>query len=147
MNFLLREPTETLFVYLPSAYLRRVNEPLAILLSSRGLIATQLGERLEALRYRKMVIAEPLQLRPTAEAEHAMIVFADLEGNEEAVAAAVQLLRTDPGTAHIPAIGFRREMNEGAQNALISRGFTVVVSESAILNHLPQLLDRALDIH
>jgi len=124
-----------------------VNEPLAILLCSRGLIATQLAERLEALRYRKQVIHDPAQLRPVAEAEHAMIAFADLEESEEAVAAAVQLLRTDPGTAHVPVIGFRREMNEGAQNALISRGFTVVVSDSAVLNHLSQLLDRALDVH
>jgi len=124
-----------------------VNEPLAILLCSRGLIATQLAERLEALRYRKQVIHDPAQLRPVAEAEHAMIAFADLEESEEVVAAAVQLLRNDPGTAHVPVIGFRREMNEGAQNALISRGFTVVVSDSAVLNHLSQLLDRALDVH
>ena len=124
-----------------------MNEPLALLLCSRGLIASQLRERLEALRYRITVLGEPAQLRAQAEAQKAMIVFADLEGREEAVAAAVKQLRADDFTAHIPVIGFSRELDDAAQSALAALGFTVVVNEAAILSHLPQLLGRALDIH
>jgi hypothetical protein len=138
---------EMLFVRLPSAYLRRVNEPMALLLCTRGLIATQLAERLEALRYRLVTMADPAELVTRALAEHAMVVFADLEGREEAVVSAVDNLRGNQTTAHIPVIGFRRELDEAAQAALSTRGFAVVVNESAILSHLAQLLDRALDVH
>lgn len=124
-----------------------MNEPLALLLCPRGLIATQLRERLEALRYRITVLGEPAQLGMQAEAGKAMVVIADLEGGEELVAAAVKQLRVGSSTAHIPVIGFRRELDEAAQSALTAAGFTVVVNETALLNHLAQLLDRALDVH
>jgi DNA-binding response OmpR family regulator len=124
-----------------------VNEPLALLLSSRGTIATQLAERLEALRYRMVAVADPVQLGPVAETEKPLVVLADLEGREELVARAVGQLRGQASTMHIPVIGFRRELEDAAQTALAARGFTVAASEAAILNHLPQLLEQALDVH
>lgn len=124
-----------------------MNEPLALLLCSRGLIATQLRERLEALRYRIVLLGDPAQLGERAGTEKAMVVIADLDGQEDAVTAAVQRMRADFTTAHIPVIGFRRELDEAAQSAVTSAGFTVAVNEAAILGHLAQLLDRALDLH
>jgi PleD family two-component response regulator len=123
-----------------------VNEPLALLLCSRRLIAIQLTERLEALRYRIVVLDEPAQLRTQAEADKAMVVFADMEGRDEALIAAVKQLRSNASTSHIPVIGFRRELDDAAQSALTAQGFATVVNETAILSHLTQLLDRALDI-
>lgn len=146
MKYFQAEATETLFVSRPTAYFHRVNEPLALLLCNRGTIAVQLGERLEGLRYRMVVITEPAELKARAEVEKAMVVFADLEGGEGPVASAVQALRQDGSTAHIPVIGFRRELDEAAISTLASQGFTIAVNEAAILNHLPQLLDRALDV-
>ena len=124
-----------------------MNAPLALLLCSRGLIATQLRERLEALRYRIAVLGDPTQLASQAEAEKAMVVFADLEAGVEAVTAAVRQLRSRDSTAHIPVIGFRRELDDAAVSDLTSRGFAVVVNEAAVLAHAAQLLDRALDLH
>jgi len=124
-----------------------VTEPLALLLCSRGLIATQLGERLEALRYRMATIANPAELILAAAREHAMVVLADMEGRDEAVIAAVTNLRGNQGTEHIPVIGFKRELDDATQTDLSGRGFAVVVNDQAILSHLPLLLERALDIH
>jgi DNA-binding response OmpR family regulator len=123
-----------------------VNEPLALLLCARGLIATQLAERLEALRYRKRVITEPGDLKSVALTEKAMVVLADLDGNEDAVIEAVQQLRADSAAAHIPVIGFRRELDESLQNLVLGRGFTIAVNDGAMLSHVAQLLDRALDV-
>jgi len=106
-----------------------VNEPLALLLCNRGLIATQLKERLEALRYRLVTINEPVEL-----------------GAREAVTAAVDNLRSTQATAHIPVIGFQKEMDEATQAALSTKGFAVAVGEAAILTHLSHLLDRALEL-
>lgn len=123
-----------------------MNEPLALLLCNRGLIATQLKERLEALRYRLVTINEPVELGARAESERAMVVFADLEGRAEAVTAAVDNLRSTQATAHIPVIGFQKEMDEATQAALSTKGFAVAVGEAAILTHLSHLLDRALEL-
>lgn len=123
-----------------------MNEPLALLLCNRGLIATQLKERLEALRYRLVTVGEPVDLVARAEAERAMVVFADLEGRAEAVVAAVDNLRGTQATAHIPVIGFQKEMDEAKQAQLSTRGFAVAVAEGAILTHLSHLLERALEL-
>jgi hypothetical protein len=145
-DFDAQNPHERLFDRRAGEYLRRVNEPLALLLCNRGLIATQLKERLEALRYRMVTINEPVELVARAESERAMVVFADLEGRAEAVTAAVDNLRGTQATAHIPVIGFQKDMDEAAQLTLSTRGFAVAVGESAILTHLPLLLERALEL-
>jgi DNA-binding response OmpR family regulator len=124
-----------------------VTEPLALLLCSRGLIATQLAERLEAWRYRMVTIVNPAELISAAAREQAMVIFADLEGRDEAVIAAVANLRGNQGTEHIPVIGFKRDLDEAKQADLSGRGFAVAVNDQAILSHLPLLLERALDIH
>jgi PleD family two-component response regulator len=138
---------EMLFVAPASAYLRRVTEPLALLLSSRGLIATQLAERLEVLNYRMATIVNPAELVSAAAKEQAMVVFADMEGRDEAIIAAVSNLRGNQGTEHIPVIGFKKELDEASQAELSGRGFAVAVNDQAILSHLSLLLQRALDIH
>ena len=91
-------------------------------------------------------LAAPDELVARAEAEKPMVVFADLEGAEEPVTLAVERLRARAATSHLPVIGFRREMDDAAQASFIERGFTLTVNEAAILSHLPQLLDRALDV-
>jgi hypothetical protein len=118
-----------------------------LLLSSRGTIATQLAERLDALHYRRVTVADPLQLGPNAQAEKPLIILADLEEREELVVAAVGQLRGEASTTHIPVIGFRRELDDASQASLAAHGFTFAASDAAILNHLPQLLERALDVH
>jgi CheY-like chemotaxis protein len=123
-----------------------VNAPLALLLCSRGLIATQLTEKLESLRYRIAVLGDPAQLVSQAEAGKAMVVFADLEAGVDAVTAAVRQLRSGVSTSHIPVIGFRRELDDATVSNLVAQGFAVVVNEAAVLTHAAQLLDRALDL-
>ena len=123
-----------------------MNEPIALLLCGRALIATQLEERLVALRYRTRVVSTPADLIAVAEQAKAMVVLADIEGAPEPVLAVLEKLRTNPVTAHIPTIGFVREADAGTQAALLARGVAPVVSEAAMLSHLPQLLDRALDV-
>jgi CheY-like chemotaxis protein len=127
--------------------LRGVNEPLALLLCDRGVIATQLAQRLEGLRYRMAQVGKPADLVARAETEKAMVVLADVDGQPEPVILVLQQLRQHPATAHIPIIGFVRQMDDTMEAALAARGVTMTVTEAAVLTHLPQLLDRALDVH
>ena len=123
-----------------------MNEPLALLLCARALIATQLAQRLEGLRYRLVSISNPAELASVSENQRPMVVLADVDGLPEPVLSAVEQLRQHTATAHIPVIAFARETDDTLQAVLVAKGATVVVNESAILSHLPQLLDRALDI-
>jgi len=123
-----------------------VNEPLALLLCARGLIATQLAQRLEGLRYRLVAISNPAELASVSESQRPMVVLADVDGLPEPVLSAVEQLRQLSSTAHVPVIAFARETDDALQAVLVAKGATVVVNESAVLSHLPQLLDRALDI-
>jgi CheY-like chemotaxis protein len=110
------------------------------------LIATQLTQRLEALRYRLHVVGKSPEMVAAARSEKAMIILADVEGNPVEVVQALAQLRADAATAHIPVIAFAREMDDQTQADLVARGATMAVNEVAILSHLAQLLDRALEI-
>lgn len=123
-----------------------MNEPLALVFCARGLIASQLTHRLEGLRYRWLIISAPIELREVAEVQRPMVVLADLDGLSPAVISAVQQLRANRLTAHIPVIAFARAIDDAIQSDFAAFGVSIVVNESAILGHLPQLLDRALDL-
>lgn len=124
-----------------------MNEPLALLLCARGLISTQVVQRLEALRYRVVILARPVELVARTEQEMPMVVLVDVDGDREAVLQAIEQLRARAVTAHVPVIGFVRELDDAMQTELAARGATFAVSEAAVLNHLEPLLDRALEIH
>jgi len=138
--------TETRCVFWSSFYLRRVTEPLALLLSERGLIASQLTERLEGVRYRPAVINRPADLVSVAETQKAMVVLVDVEGLPVPTLAAIEQLRANQATSHIPVIAFAKEADGATQASLVAKGATIVVNEVAVLDHLAQLLDRALEI-
>jgi len=137
---------ETLCLFPPPSYLRRVNEPLALLFCERGLIATQVAQRLEGLHYRFVTITDPAELVNFVGSQKPMVVLVDVDGLPTPVMSAVEQLRSNTSTAHIPVIAFARELDETVQATLVAKGATVVVNEAAVLSHLPQLLDRALDV-
>jgi len=123
-----------------------VNAPLALLLGSRGRLLVPLTARLEALGYRVATLANPVELVTRAELDQAMVVLADLEADRLAVLRAVELLRANPATAHIPVLTFARELDEAGQTAALARGATAAVTDDALLEHLPHLLERALEV-
>lgn len=122
-----------------------MNEPLALLLCERGVITSQLAQRLEAVRYR-YASTRAADLVGSAESQQAMIVIADVEGLPMPVINALGQLRANPATAHIPVIAFAKEAGDSLQADLVAKGATLVANEAAVLSHLSQLLDRALEI-
>lgn len=110
-------------------------------------MATQLVERLEALRYRHVLLTSPAGLVAAAVESRPIVILTDVDVSPEEVSAALQQLRANPATAHIPVIGFGHEVAETSQAALVALGATLVVNDAAMLSHLAQLLDRALEVH
>ena len=75
-----------------------------------------------------------------------MLVLADLESSRNDVCPALARLKQNPATQHLPVIAFSLETSVELQNAARAAGATLVLTDTAILNHLPQFLDQALQI-
>ena len=117
-----------------------MTEPLALVLYQRILPGSQVVNRLQDLNYRVQTVAEAAQLMECAEQTKPILVLADLDSTDSNVPAAIARLRQNPATKHIPVIGF------SAQPGPQPEGVTLLVSDSAISNHLPECLDQALQM-
>ena len=120
-----------------------VTQPLALVFYRNLLPGSQLVNRLQDLNYRVQPTSEPAQLASFAQTEGPMLIFADLEsaGTLELIAR----LRGDPVTRHIPIVAFGSE-DEPLMQAAREAGATLVVGETALLAHLPGLLEQALRV-
>ena len=123
-----------------------MQQPLAILFYEKVLPGSLLVNRLQDLKYRVQPVSELGKLAESARAGGPMLILADLESNQGDVSEAIARLRKDPATGHIPIIAF---VDEGAavleQSAQLA-GATMVVTDAAIVAHLPQFLEQALRV-
>src|SRR5581483_8782044 len=100
--------------------------------------------RLQDLNYRVRAVTDPSTLAASARQEKPMLVLADLEARD--ICGAIGKLKQDPDTQHIPVIAFGPDTATALQESARSAGASVVASEAAILNHLPQFLEQALRV-
>jgi len=123
-----------------------MTQPLALVLYEKLLPGSQLVNRLQDLNYRVQAIADADRLVECAEQAKPMLVLADLESTKNNVCAAVARLRQHAATQHLPVIAFSGESAGELQAAARAAGANLVVTEAAILTHLPQFLDQALQL-
>ena len=123
-----------------------MNQPLALILYERLLPGTQLVNRLQDLNYRVQTVDDAKLLVTEAEQVKPMLVLADLEATRGNACAAIAQLKQNPATQHLPVIAFARENGPELQEAAHAAGVTFLVTETALLNHLPQFLDQALQL-
>ena len=121
-----------------------MNQPLALILYERLLPGTQLVNRLQDLQYRVHTINDIDALKPNARSLGPMLVLVDLEWSKGNIRDAISQLHQDPVTSHIPVIAFTREVTNDLEAAALQSGATLVASDNAVLNHLPQLLQQAI---
>jgi len=123
-----------------------MTQPLALVLYEKLLPGSQLVNRLQDLKYRVQAIADAGRLVECAEQAKPMLVLADLASPRNDVCAALARLKQNLATQHLPVIAFGGEGAAELQAAAEAAGATLVVSEAAILNHLPQMLEQALHL-
>jgi len=123
-----------------------MTQPLALVLYEKLLPGSQLVNRLQDLNYRVQAITNADTLVECAEQSKPMLVLADLESSRQNVCAALTRLKQNPVTQHLPVIAFGGENVPEMQAAARAAGATLVVGETAILTHLPQFLDQALQV-
>ena len=121
-------------------------QPLALVVYEKLLPGSQLVNRLQDLNYRVQAIPDADKLVEVAEHSTPMLVLADLESTRKNVTPAISRLRQNPATKHVPVIAFTERDDAGVLQDAQAAGATLVVTDTAILNHLPQLLEQALRV-
>ena len=120
--------------------------PLALAFYESLLPGSQLVNGLQDLGYRVQTISDVRMLVLQCLQEKPLVVVADLAAANGDVCAAIRELKRNPETKHIPVIAFADLKNEKLRAVATSAGATIVAGSDAILDHLPQLLDQALQV-
>ena len=123
-----------------------MTQPLALILYEKLLPGSQLVNRLQDLRYRVQTLTNAVELVECAEQAKPMLVLADLTSSRNDICAAISKLKNNPSTRHLPIIGFGGESSPELQTAAQAAGVTLLVSDAAILDHLPECLEQALQV-
>jgi CheY-like chemotaxis protein len=126
--------------------LEKMTQPLALVLYEKLLPGSQLVNRLQDANYRVQTISEAEKLVECAEQAKPMLVLADLESTRNDVCPAIARLKKNPATQHLPVIAFSAEPATDLQDGARAAGATLVVTDTAIVNHLSQFLDQALQV-
>jgi PleD family two-component response regulator len=123
-----------------------MTQPLALVVYEKLLPGTQLVNRLQDLNYRVRAVTDSTTLMAIARQEKPMLVLADLESTRNDICKAIAELRHDAATQHIPVIAVAKEGDAALLKAAQAAGATLVAGETAILGHLSQFLDQALQV-
>lgn len=123
-----------------------MTQPLALLLYKRLMPGSQIVARLQDLNYRVETIQEPEMLVEKAESAKPILVIADLKPSREALEAAISRLKKNPSTSHLPVLVFGDEATAPVESGPTVAGASLVVSDSAIVGYLPQLLEQVLRV-
>ena len=123
-----------------------MKQPLALLLYEKLLPGGQLVNKLQDLGYRVQPVPDPADLVAVAEREKPLVAFVDVEPHFERICAAISALRQHPDTAHVPVVAFASSRNQPAHEAARRAGATLMVNDTAVLVHLNQFLDQALQV-
>jgi CheY-like chemotaxis protein len=123
-----------------------MTRPLTLLLYEELLPGGQLVNRLQDLGYRVQSLGDPALLVEQAESEKPILVIADLEPRPNEVCEAISRLKSNQATAHVPVIAFASASNVAVQEKARGAGATLVVHDTAILAHLSQFLEQALQV-
>lgn len=121
-------------------------EPLALFLYEKLLPGGQLVNRLQDCGYRVQTLNNSQSLVEQAERDKPLLVLVDLEPSPDQTLDAISKLRQNGPTSHIPVIAIASANNTALQENARSAGATLVVSDNAILVHLNELLEQALQV-
>ncbi len=103
--------------------------------------------RLQDLGYRVQVVETPSALAEKAKDENPLILITDLAGGREEVLTAIQAVRSDAATSHVPILAYVEAASAHCEAAARESGANLVAIEQAFLVQLPQLLDQVLELN
>lgn len=121
-------------------------EPLALLLYERLLPGGQLVNQLQDRGYRVQTVARHDELVSAAESHKPMLAVVDVAAHPDQICGEISRLKNNGSTAHIPVIAVAPASDEQLQERARTAGAKLVVSDNAIIAHLDQFLEQALQL-
>ena len=146
MRRISRAPAKAFAFFWGVTHSLAMKQPLALLVYETLYPGGHLVTRLEDRGYRVQSLADPAHLVDQAKDEKPLIIIADLEPRHQAVCEGLIRLKNHPATTHIPVIAVVDGEHEDAHRAARAAGASLVVSGKAILAHLDQFLQQALEV-
>ncbi len=107
---------------------------------------SHVANRLQDLGYRVQACTDGAALAACAGSDGPMLIVADLQNTHEDVCTLIGRLKRDIATRHVPVLAFAGDEAGQLQETARQAGATLVVNDAAMINHLPQLLDQALQV-
>lgn len=123
-----------------------MTKPLALLFYEALLPGTQLVNRLQDLGYRVLTHTRAQTLVESARQARPFVMIVDLTTGNPGLCQRIQELREGAETSHIPVLAFTKDGQEELRAAAHQAGATLVTGDTAILAHLPHLLEQVLDV-
>jgi len=123
-----------------------MTQPLALVVYENLMPGSQIINRLRDLNWRVQALPQPDQLIVQAEAEKPVLVLMDLNSTNFDMCALIGELKTNPATGHLPVLAFAGQKNRKLQDAARNAGATLVAGDAQLLDQLPLLLDKVLEI-
>ncbi len=122
-----------------------MSQPLAIVFYERLMPGSQLVNRLQDAQYRVIALDNAARLAATVQAEMPLLLLADLAAKGD-VLGALGKVKADAATSHVPILAFAPDAAPELLTAAQQSGANLAVTESALVNHLPQLLEQVLRV-
>jgi len=122
-----------------------MSRPLAVVFYERLMPGSQLVNRLQDQNYRVLAVNNAALLAATVKRETPLLLLADFKAQAD-VRTAIEKIKADPATAHVPVIAFAPDEDAGLLATAKAAGANFTIGESALGGHLRQLLDQALHL-
>jgi len=123
-----------------------MKQPLILFLYENIFPGSQLLNRLQDLGYAVRVLSDPGLLVQEAARVTPLLVLADLAPHENEVLSAIAELNKNSPTSHLPIIAIVKAQATDLQEKARGTGATLVVTDQAILPHLKEFLEQALQV-
>ena len=122
-----------------------MTQPLALLYYERLMPGSQVANRLRDLKYRVLTVNNLATLGETAQREQPLFLMVDLEARGD-VLETIQRIKSELTTSHLPIIAFAPDKKSELFAAAQRAGASLIIGETALVSHLPQLLDQAMHV-
>jgi DNA-binding response OmpR family regulator len=123
-----------------------MKQPVILLVYDKMLPGSQLVNRLQDLGYEVQVVPDYTQLVTEAQRLTPLLALIDLALRQEELCALITQLRKNDATSHLPVIALTTSTDTKTHQTVLDAGATLVVNDTAILLHLKQFLERALQV-
>ncbi len=123
-----------------------MTKPLALVFYEALLPGSQLVNRLQDLGYRVLSHGQASSLLAQIKETKPFLVILDLATQESDLCAVIRDLKQAPETAHIPVLAFAKDGQDQLRADAHAAGATLVSGDTAVLAHLPQLLEQMIEM-